>query len=224
MNSQKYVLGLAQAVHGNGSYVFENSNVIGIREGNPGRIKTRKAKVVAKNIIIASSVPTLPLMARGGYAIHEYPSESYIVAGELDRDIKGMYISPDKEHYSILPVSVNGQGKLLIGGESHFWGLRSNRQARFVRLAQYAEEHFGVHTITNRWSDRDYLAYDGIPLVGTLYPWSKRMYVGTAFKKWGLTNGTVAGMILCDLVRGTENKWAPIFNPHRPTLLNRLRG
>lgn len=224
MNAQKYALGLARSVDGGSSFVCENSNVIGIREGSPGRVRTKKAKVVAKDIIIATSVPTLPLMARGGYAVHEYPSESYIVAGQTDKDVRGMYISPDKGHYSILPAGSDGRRMILIGGEGHFWGLRGNRQARFERLAAYAEKHFGVHAIANRWSDRDYLAYDGIPLVGTLYLWSKHLYVGSAFKKWGLTNGTAAGMILCDLICGENNAWASVFNPHRPTLLNRFRG
>jgi len=43
---------------------------------------------------VATNVPTLPLMARGGYCLLEYPTESYIIAGRLDRDLEGMYISP----------------------------------------------------------------------------------------------------------------------------------
>lgn len=222
INTQKYLLGLAAAVQGGGSYTFENSNVIGIREGNPGRIKTAKGKVHAKHIVVASSVPTLPLAARGAYAVHEYPSESYIVAGAPDVELSGMYISPDKEHYSILPITIDGEDMLLVGGEGHFWGLRGNRHARFMRLANYADQHFGVRTIERMWSDRDYLPYDGIPLVGRLYPWSKRLYVATAFKKWGLSNGTAAAMILRDHITGSANPWAKIYDTQRPTILNRL--
>lgn len=223
MNSQKYLLGLARAISGNGSYVFENSNVIGIRDGQPGRVKTKKAKVVAKNIIVASSVPTLPLLARAGYAIHEYPTESYIVAGKLDQEIRGMFISPDKNHYSILPAHADGKKILLVGGEGHIWGLRGNRQARFERLAGYMEKHFAVESVTHRWSDRDYLAYDRMPLAGTLYPWSKHLYVGTAFNKWGLSGGTAAAMILSDMISGADNAWANVFSPRRPTLRNLWR-
>lgn len=224
INMQKYLLGLASVVDGKGSYIFENSTVIGIREGTPGRVRSRKGKVLARNIIVATSVPTFPLLARGAYVLHEYPTESYLVAGRLDKKIKGMYISPDKQHYSILPITVGKQDMLLVGGEGHLWGLRGNRQARFVRLAQYADRHFGVQAISHHWSDRDYISYDSIPLVGRLYPWSKRLYVGTAFKKWGLSGGTAAAMLLRDLVCGDENKWASIYTPNRPTLLNRLRG
>ncbi|HYH36048.1 MAG TPA: FAD-dependent oxidoreductase, partial [Candidatus Saccharimonadales bacterium] len=63
--------------------------------------------------------------------------------------------------------------------------------------------------------DRDYLAYDGVPLVGKLYPWSRNLYVATAYRKWGLSNGTAAAMILCDTITGKENPWAATFDATR---------
>jgi glycine/D-amino acid oxidase-like deaminating enzyme len=214
LNSQKYLLGLARAVDGDGSSVHENSNVIGIRDGTPGRVRTGRASVQAKNIIVSTNVPTLPLMARGLYCLLEYPTESYIVAGALPGQLKGMYISPDEGHYSILPIVSSGRRHLLVGGASHISGLRGNKAARYRRLAAYAHEHFDVD-VSYRWSDRDYSAYDGIPLVGRLYPWSKHLYVATAFNKWGLSNGTVAAMILHDLLTEQKAEWAAVFDSVR---------
>ena len=212
---RKYLLGLAAAVNGDNCYVFEQSHVIGIRDGKPGHVKTKKAKVVADNIIVATNVPTFPLMARGTYCITEYPMQSYIVAGKMKDEIKGMYISPDSNHYSILPV-VNGNDKLLlIGGEGHVVGSRWNPHARYERLAQYAEKQFGIEEIVYRWTHRDYLGYDDMPLVGKLYPWSKHTYTATGFMKWGLTNGTMAAMILRDQILKNDNPWAAVFDPHR---------
>jgi glycine/D-amino acid oxidase-like deaminating enzyme len=215
MNSIKYVSGLAKAVQANGGHVFENSRVIGIRDGQPGRIRTSKASVVANNIIVATNVPTLPLMARGGFCVMEYPTESYIVAARLKKPVDGMYISPDKHHYSILPIDVGGDPYLLIGGEGHISGLRIKKNSRYQRLADYATKHFEIEEISYRWSDRDYLAYDGVPLIGKLYPWSKNLYVATAYRKWGLSNSTLAAMILRDLITGKPNAWAATFSSNR---------
>ena len=212
INSQKYLLGLAAAIKKSGGHIFEDSTVSWISDGAPGHVKSRGHKVTASHIIVATNVPTSPLMARGGYCILEYPKESYIVAGKIKDDVKGMYISPDKHNYSILPV---GNSTILIGGEGHISGLRGSRKARFQKLANYAEKHFGVTEITHKWSDRDYLSYDDIPLIGKLYPWSKNLYVGTGFMKWGLSNGTVAGMILNDLIMGKPNDWAVVFDSNR---------
>ncbi len=215
ISSQKYLNGLAKAIDGNGSYVFENSNVTGIRDGKLCRVKTKDGTVYAKDVVVATNVPTLPLMARGGYCMLEYPTESYIVAGLLDKNLPGMYISPDNDHYSILPVNFNDRRYLLIGGGGHVSGMRLGRASHFERLAAYAKQHFGITTFTNNWSDRDYVAYDKVPLIGKLYPWSKHVYVGTAFKKWGLSGGTAAAMILTDLIAGKKNKYAHVFTPQR---------
>lgn len=215
MSAQKYVLGLGRAVDGEGSYVFEHSTVTRIKDGEPGFIKTAQGSVTARHIVIATNVPTLPLAARGAYCLLEYPQESYIVAGRLPAEVPGMYISPDSDHYSILPVTAGGESMILIGGQGHISGLRGNKRARYERLASYAQKHFGVTEVTTIWSDRDYLAYDNLPLVGPVYPWSKNLYVATAFMKWGLSNGTAAAMILRDHIIGRPNSWAAAFDTKR---------
>ncbi|HUP26175.1 MAG TPA: FAD-binding oxidoreductase [Candidatus Limnocylindrales bacterium] len=213
-NAQKYVLGLAKAVHGNGSYVFENSNVTSFQDGRPAVVKTKAAKITAKDIIVATKMPAFPLAARFACAIMEYPTNSYIVASRTNSDLKGMYISPDKNHYSILPVVSGKEKLLLIGGENHIPGLGSPTK-RYQRLANYAEEHFGFTSIGYRWKAMDYLAYDDVPLVGKVYPWSKHLYTATAFHKWGLSTSMVAGTILHDMLLGQPNPWMPVFNSMR---------
>lgn len=221
-HSQRYLLGLAAAVNGHGSYVFEHSNATGIRDGSPGRVRTSRAAVHAKHIIVATNVPTLPLAARGAYCLLEYPQESYIVAGRYTKRLRGMYISPDSGQYSILPVRSGNDRLLLIGGNGHLSGLRLSKEHHWQQLADYAEQHFGITEIVYKWSDRDYMAYDGLPLVGRLYPWSKNLYVASAYRKWGLSNGTAAGMILRDLITGQPNAWATVFTPQRTSAVRSI--
>ncbi len=211
---RKYLLGLARAIEGDGGHIYEKSHVFRIKDGEPGKVRTAKASVHAKHIIVATNVPTFPLMARGSYCLAEYPMQSYIVAGRIDREIRGMYISPDKNHYSILPVKNGDDSLLLIGGEGHIPLTRFNTETRYKRLGDYAKRHFGV-TAEYHWNHRDYLGYDDMPLIGQLYPWSKHAYTATGFMKWGMTNATVAGMLLTDQICGVENEWAHTFNPYR---------
>jgi glycine/D-amino acid oxidase-like deaminating enzyme len=214
-HSGKYVRGLAEKIMGQGNFVFENTRALGIFDGTPATVKTAHGTIHAKDIIVATNVPTLPLMARGGYCILEYPQKSYIVAARIPKKFKGMYISTDKKEYSILPVTVGEEHLLLVGGESHIPGAKLNFQERYQRLADYAEERFGVTAIDYRWSARDYQAYDDIPLVGKLYPWSKHVYVVTAFRKWGLANSMVSGIILRDLILEQKNEWAQVYDSTR---------
>lgn len=222
INSQKYLVGLARAVDGDGSYVYENSTVIWIDGGKTCHVRTSKAKVSTDQVIVATNVPTFPLLARGTYCLFEYPVESYIVAGITEKPLDGMYISPDKYNYSILPFNTFGVQHVLIGGEGHFSALRYNRDKKYQKLANFAEQRLGVTEITHKWSDRDYIPYDGVPLVGTLYPWSKNIYVATGMKKWGLSNGTAAAMILRDQILKRDNPWASIYYPHRFSLIKSI--
>lgn len=215
MTAQKYVQALAERIDGDECYVFEGSKVNYLQDGEPCFVSTRRGKVFARHCIVATNVPTLPLAARGGYCILEYPTESYIIAAPASGKLEGMYISPDKKHYSILPVRFGDQNYLLIGGGGHLSGLRISKRLRYERLVKYAEQYFGITNVTHKWADRDYIAYDKIPLIGPLYPWSKHMYVGSAFRKWGLSNGTVAAMILTDMITGKPNRWAETFSPQR---------
>ena len=128
--------------------------------------------------------------------------------------MKGMYITPGGPIRSILPVQSGGERWLLIGGESHFPGF-GNATARHQRLADYARERFNIQSIEYRWATWDYLSNDGVPLIGKLYPWSKHAFVATGFMKWGLTTGTIAGLILADTICGQPNPWAKIYDASR---------
>jgi glycine/D-amino acid oxidase-like deaminating enzyme len=214
--AKDYVLGLAKVVDGQGSHVYEYSEVINFRTADPASVETKKAKVIAKYIIVTTKVPASPLVARLSYCLNEFPTTSYIVATTTKTNLKGMYISPDKDNYSILPNS----GFLLIGGENHL-PIMPNHRTHYQRLADYGAKHFGLNKIDYMWRAMDYLPYDGIPLIGKVYPGSKNIFTATAFQKWGLTTSMVAANIFHDLIFGKANPWAEIFRTNRlKTLLS----
>ena len=49
--------------------------------------------------------------------------------------------------------------------------------------------------------------------------WTKKnVFVATGFSGNGMTYGTIAGMLLTDLIQGRENVWAALYEPSRKTL------
>lgn len=188
-HARKYALGLAKAVAGKGSFIFEHTNVTGVKNGEPCIVKTEKGQISAKYVVIATNVP-FPLIAHSLYCALEYPLKSYIVAGINKSKLKGMYINTGNPLRSILPFKSGKDDLLLVGGESHIPYLK-RMEPRYEKLAEYAAERFDMTDIKYRWKAMDYLAYDGVPLIGKLYPWTKHVYVTTALFKWGLTNSRV---------------------------------
>ena len=216
----KYLQGLAKAVHGNGSFVFEHTKASFFSGGEHPSLITPGGKVMAKDIIIATNVPT-PIIMHTYYGLMEYPSRSYIVAGKTDTALPGMYINTGGPGRSILPVNVKGQNYILIGGEGHIAGLSGPSAGHYKNLSTYAKDKFEVDT-DYEWTAWDYIAYDSLPLIGKAYPLSKHMYVATGFRKWGLSNATVAAMILSDELSGTHNPWAKTFRSNRISAVTSL--
>ncbi|KHF37646.1 Cytochrome b6-f complex iron-sulfur subunit [Paenibacillus sp. P1XP2] len=56
---------------------------------------------------------------------------------------------------------------------------------------------------------------DKVPYIGQLTEGDDGIYVATGFYKWGMTQGTLSGMILSDLIVGKPNPYALLYNPSR---------
>ncbi|MGH9243291.1 MAG: Rieske 2Fe-2S domain-containing protein [Acidimicrobiales bacterium] len=61
---------------------------------------------------------------------------------------------------------------------------------------------------------QDHMTADDIPYVGRS-PRMTRTFVATGFRKWGLTNGTAAAVVLADLVQGRDHRWLEVFDATR---------
>jgi glycine/D-amino acid oxidase-like deaminating enzyme len=218
----KYIQALARLVDGGGSHVFENTKAVAFKDGSPATFQTKYGRVTAGDVVFATNVPAA-IKDHAAYGLLEYPTRSYIVAGEVDTTMtkKGMYINTGKPTHSILPTTINNKQWLLVGGYGHFVGMSGPAANRYRKLEKLAGS-LGVKEVQYRWSTWDYVAYDGLPLIGKLYKNSRHLYVATGLRKWGMTNATVAALILADIITGVDNPWAETFRPSRPSAVRSL--
>jgi Rieske Fe-S protein len=56
---------------------------------------------------------------------------------------------------------------------------------------------------------------DGLAFIGRNPLDKENVYIVTGDSGMGLTHGTIAGMLLTDLITGRENPWAKIYDPSR---------
>jgi glycine/D-amino acid oxidase-like deaminating enzyme/nitrite reductase/ring-hydroxylating ferredoxin subunit len=208
----RYVEGLARAVDGDGSAVFERSRVLSVDAGSPCVARVAAGSVSADRVVVATH---FPILDRGLYFASLRPSRSYCVAmrvsGSPPRAMSINTGSPKR--------SIRSAGDLLIvGGEGHEPGSSRALPERFERLEEFAREHWEVEEVTHRWSAQDPTPYDDLPVVGPYMPGSPRLFVASGFMKWGLTGGTFAAMILRGLLTEGEHPWASAFDPRRLTL------
>ncbi|WP_427007357.1 FAD-dependent oxidoreductase [Pseudarthrobacter sp. H2] len=215
IHTVQYLQGIAQAVNGGGSFVFEGTRAQRIRDGSPGMVDTGSGTVRARDIIVATNVP---FGGQGLFYVRCHPHRSYLVAGRVDTPpLDATFISAEEPLRSILTASVGGTSYVLTGGEGHRVSEAGDTAGRYRRLAAFAHERLGVGEIAYRWSTQDGIPLDGLPYVGRMSPAAKHVYVITGLRKWGLSNGTAAALILADTLNGRENRWAPAFNSNRIT-------
>jgi glycine/D-amino acid oxidase-like deaminating enzyme/nitrite reductase/ring-hydroxylating ferredoxin subunit len=206
----RYVQGLAAAVAGDGSHVFERTRALSVAEGAPCRVRTTGGEVLADHVVVATHYPILD---RGLFFARLEPTRSYCLAARLARGTppRGMSISAGGTTRSL-----RSYGDLLIvGGEGHSVGSGAATPERYERLEAFAREHWDVLDVTHRWSAQDPTPYDHLPFVGAYRPGSARLWVTAGYMKWGLATATFSAMALADRIDGRESRWATAFSPSR---------
>ena len=205
----RYVRGLAAGLNEAGGEIFEHTRARQVHEGDPCLVELETGEIRADHVVVAT---LMPFLDRGGYFARAFPSRSYVVCVRTaDPPLEAMLISAGTPIRSLRDVPHAGEELLMVGGESHHVGSSEARPERYERLVEFAQRHWDVQDVTHRWSTQDYSADDGVPYIGRLHPLSKRIRIATGFKKWGITSGTLAGMLISDAILDRKNPWGGLF-------------
>ena len=205
-----YCLALADAIAAAGGRIYERTRVTDVQEGSPCTIETAARTVRADQVVLATH---LPFLDRGGFFAKCHPTRSYALCARLSGPVpQGMYLSADSPSRSVR--AAQGDTVVILGGEGHKVGQEDDTRLRYEALEAWARETFPVESVDHRWSAQDHTPVDGLPYVGRQLPGSK-VFVATGFKKWGMTNGTAAGLMLAAEIAGQENPWLEAFDATR---------
>lgn len=110
---------------------------------------------------------------------------------------------------------------LIIGGEDHKTGQGDDTVDRHGRLIGWAETRFPrIGEIEFQWSGQILESIDGLAFIGRNPMDAPNVYIATGDSGMGMTHGTIAGVVLTDLIRGRTNPWAGLYDPSRV----RVRG
>lgn len=209
-NPLSYVLGLAERVDGDDSYVFEHSRVLAIDDGEPCILHFENgATLRAGQVILATHAPIDSILLNTRIA----QNRSYVVSGPVEQAPHGLFWDTASPYHYVRSYRAGGRTELIVGGEDHRTGKESDTEAAFERLAAYAAR-FGLEAVERRWSAQVIEPVDGLPYIGK-NPDSERVYVGTGFSGNGMTLGTVAAMIMADACTGRLNHYAELYSATR---------
>ena len=212
---RKYLLALAEDLEARGGRIFEDTTVHGLDEGEPCRVSTGTgATVTARDVVVATHYP---IFDRALLFARLSPRRELVVAGpvEADRDVAGMYITPDEGTRSVRTAPLDDGRRLLIVTGEHFTPGTGDTRERFDRLSAWARDHFPGVDVTHAWATQDIDPTDTVPMVGPLHPGTRHAYVATGFGGWGMSGGVMAGLLLTAQITGRECAWSGLYDPRR---------
>ncbi|MEJ7758325.1 MAG: FAD-dependent oxidoreductase [Gemmatimonadaceae bacterium] len=222
----KYLNGLARAIVRDGGQIFNFTHAEKIEDGEPARVTTSDGHVIiADNIVVATNTPV-----NDWVILHTKQSayRTFVIGAHVPRGSvpHGLYWdTPDPYHYIRLhkvdaaldPRSADEI--LIVGGEDHKTGQEDDAEERFKCLEDWARERFPmIKSVEFRWSGQCMQPVDYMGFIGKNPGTDEHIYIATGDSGNGITHGTIAGILLTDLIMGRKNPWSKLYDPSRVTL------
>ncbi len=239
-NPCKYVNGLVKSIIETGNTrIYENTKVVDLKANdadieenkqNGQNVKETESEtsykvitengnvVTAKYVVLATHYPIINIP--GYYFLKMYQEMSYIIGVETKAPLfEGMYINTEKPTISFRTATINknetNSKLLLIGGMTHKTGEEKDLSNIYENLEAIAKHYYPDSKVIYRWCTEDCISLDKIPYIGEFSNLMPNVYVGTGYKKWGMTTSNVAANIITDKILGKENPYQEVFTSTR---------
>ena len=212
----KMLGGLARCIERDGGAIYTGTHVKAVHGGAPVRVETdggatirASACVVATNSPISDYVITHAKMA---------PYRTFAIAARVpSAAVPDALYWNDADPYIYIRIQQgDGHDWLIVGGEDYKTGHKEDDEARLDRLSQWTRDRFPmVQSIDYRWSGQVLEPNDGMAFTGRNPDGAENVYLHTADSGHGMTHGTIAGMLLTDMIVGRPNPWEQLYDPKR---------
>jgi len=202
-----YVDALLQEALTRGVRVHDRTRAIAVRDGEPCHVETDHGDIRAADVVVAANVP---INNRVWLHTKIAAYRSYAIAFPTDLPLDGLYWDTARPYHYLRSLRVGGRSYAIVGGEDHRTGEETDTGTHYDALADYATARMGPVGVAFRWSGQIIEPVDGLPFIG-LNTASHHVHVATGFSGNGLTFGTLAGMILSDLILGRPNAYAELY-------------
>jgi glycine/D-amino acid oxidase-like deaminating enzyme/nitrite reductase/ring-hydroxylating ferredoxin subunit len=214
LHPARYIYSLANEFEKLGGIISEHCRVTGVEENDILTVHTSNGDIQARNLVYATHIPP------GVNLLHFRcaPYRSYVIAAKLNNDAdypNGLVYDMEDPYHYFRTQDIDGEKYFIAGGEDHKTGHEENTDACFTRLEAFVRKYYDIKEVTHRWSSQYFDPADGLPYIGRLPGHRDNMFVATGYGGIGISSGTVAGILLTDLIAGGKSDYEKLFDPNR---------
>lgn len=219
----KYLNGLARAIVRDGGRIYCGTRARNIQDGVPATVRTAAGhEILADDIVVATNSPVNDWMVMH---TKQASFRTYVIGLRIPRGSVPhvlLWDTLDPYHY-VRVQSADRSGSvhdvLLIGGEDHKTGQADDTDERFGCLERWARSRFPMAgDVIYSWSGQVMKPVDALAFIGRNPGSDEHIYIATGFSGNGMTHGTIAGILLTDLITGRDNPWTSLYDPSRINL------
>jgi glycine/D-amino acid oxidase-like deaminating enzyme/nitrite reductase/ring-hydroxylating ferredoxin subunit len=217
----KYIAGLARAIERNHGQLFTGTHVDTVEGGSDANVSVGSLTISAGAVVIATNSP---VNDRAVIHTKQAPYTTYVIGAQIPEGSvpRGLYWDMDDPYHYVRPHPLHdgsGYDILIVGGEDHKTGQADDIEKRHARLERWARRRFPmIEAVAFRWSGQVMESIDGLAFIGCNPGFQDNVYVVTGDTGMGMTHGTIAGMLISDLILGQPNKWEKLYDPSRKPL------
>lgn len=210
----KYLIGLVNAYKQAGGAILTNQSIVEYQnQENQITLKISDDRIFkAKNIIWATHIPP----GKNRFDVLLAPYRSYVLTLKLLHEPDMLAQTADLyDPYHYFRYHRDGDTYYLIaGGFDHKTGDEKDTEQHFVDLKALVDKHFQYEEVVAQWSSQYYVSADGLPYIGRM-PSEPNVYIATGYGGNGMTFGSMASLIIPDLLQGKETPLSKLLSPAR---------
>jgi glycine/D-amino acid oxidase-like deaminating enzyme/nitrite reductase/ring-hydroxylating ferredoxin subunit len=212
----KYLNALARAIMRDGGRIFGQTHATKFEGGNEARVETSHGPVVSSDVIVVAT--NTPVNDRVAIHTKQAPYVTYVVGVAVPKGSvkRALYWDTGDPYHYVRLQSDEKHDVLIVGGEDHKTGQANDGNERYAKLEQWTRERFPqMLEVQFRWSGQVMEPADGLAFIGRNPLDDDNVYIATGDSGQGMTHGTIAGMLLTDLIQGRKNRWEDLYSPSR---------
>jgi len=214
-----YLRGLKRAIRRDGGRFFDQTHATTIEGGETAHVETSHGPVVTCDVIVVAT--NTPVNDRVAIHTKQAPYVTYVIGAAVAKGsiTHALYWDTLDPYHYIRLQSLADRDILIVGGEDHKTGQADDCADRYARLEQWTHEHFPqAGAIEFRWSGQVMEPADYLAFIGRNPLDSDNVFIATGDSGQGITHGTIAGILLTDLIQRRKNRWEDLYSPSRVTL------